>query len=369
MYSTGDDVETISTDGINYKFEQLVNPEASSGFFVKLSGHLFYQLNFYDPADNYSLVYDFTTKKFYDVTDEQMNHHIARKACFFDNDYYFVSFTDGNLYQLSAELSTYDYGTFSDGTPKIFEIPRARINSNIRLKNASPYVVNNITFTIEQGNDPENNFTLSPEQVIRIILSEDDIILVDEVSNAYLIVDNPSDIPQEIFVMISQDGDTIIDQTGFFEIISQVISVFPQDDVIFIIAQTGEVLTDQTGLYEIISEFKIIQPPSDSVVLVVSQQDEIMIDQSGNYEIISQHLFPPYPIDNDIYRPRIALSLSRDGGYSFGAFNEKNFYTSAHRINKLNWWNLGMSNDLVVQVRFFGRGRWKATDGEVNIYQ
>ena len=94
-----------------------------------------------------------------------------------------------------------------------------------------------------------------------------------------------------------------------------------------------------------------------------------MIDQSGYYEIISQHLVPPRPVDSDTYHPRIALSLSRDGGISFGTFNEKNLYKSAHRINKLNWWNLGISNDLVVQVRFFGRGRWKVTNGEVSIYQ
>lgn len=367
MYSTGDDVETISTDGINFRFEQLVNPEASSGFFVKLSGHLFYQLNFYDPADNFSVVYDFTSKKFYDVTDEKMDHHIARKVCFFDNDYYFVSFNDGNLYQLSAELSTYDYGTFSDGSPHICEIPRVRVNSNIRLKNASHFVVNNLNFTIEQGNDPANNFNNDAIDT-KIILSEDGIPLVNEQSGAYLIVDNPSDIPQEIFVLVAQDGTTVmIDETGVSELITQVAVL--EDDVTLIISQTGEVLMDQSGAFEIISQKNINPPPDEDVVLIVSQDGQIMMDQTGNYEIIAQYLLPPHLVDTDIYHPRIAISLSRDGGISFGRWNEKDFYLSAHRVNKLNWWNLGMANDLVVQVRFFGLSRWKVTNGEVNIYQ
>jgi hypothetical protein len=153
MYSTGSDIKQISTDGINFKFQTLTNPFSSSAFFVKLNGHLIYQLTFYDPNDNYSLIYDFNTQKFYDVTDEKMNYHIARRVAFFDNTYFFVSFNDGNLYEMDSDYSFYDYGEFEDGNKKIFEIPRVRVCNNFRMPDSSRYIINNITFTLEQGND------------------------------------------------------------------------------------------------------------------------------------------------------------------------------------------------------------------------
>lgn len=157
LFSSGGDVQTVSTDGINLRFAQLVNPQKSCAFFVKLAGHLLYQLTFYDKADNYTVVYDFTTQKFFDFTDENQNFHIARKAVFFNNDYYFISLRDGNIYQLDAEFSTYDYGTFADETPKVFEIPRIRVCTNIRRDNAYRFIVNQVTFTMEQGNDTTND--------------------------------------------------------------------------------------------------------------------------------------------------------------------------------------------------------------------
>jgi hypothetical protein len=157
MYSSGGDIQQVSTDGINYRFSQLVAPEKSSAFFMKLSGHLIYQLTFYDPQDNYTLLYDFTDKKFYDATDENMNFHIARRVAFFDETYYFVSFRDGNIYQMSDQLYTFDYGKFGDDSPKFYEIPRIRVCSNVRAANQMRFVINNMTFTLEQGNDTHND--------------------------------------------------------------------------------------------------------------------------------------------------------------------------------------------------------------------
>lgn len=152
MYTTGSDIKQISTDGINFKFTQLVEPEKSSAFFVKLSGHLIYQFTFYGDQDNYTLLYDFTEGKFYDATDENMNYHIARKVAFFDNNYYFVSFNDGNLYEMRSDLTTFNYG---EGRVK--EIPRIRVCSNVRYPNQSRFVIRDVGMTMEQGNDQNNN--------------------------------------------------------------------------------------------------------------------------------------------------------------------------------------------------------------------
>jgi len=226
MYSNGSDVKSISTDGINYKLEKLVSPEKCSAFFVKLAGHLIYQITFYGSDDNYSFIYDFTTGKFFDVTDENMNYHIAKQVAFFDNDYYFVSFKDGSLYRMSSELSTFQY----EGKDPI-EIPRIRVCSNIRMPNSFRFVVNNLTFTLEQGDDTDN-----------------------------------------------------------------------QQNV--------------------------------------------------------QH-----------YDPRIGLRISSNGGVSFGNFVTYPIYKIGNRPNKLDWWNLGSTNDFVAQIRFWGRGPWRAFDGVANIFQ
>jgi hypothetical protein len=231
MYATASGVQQISTDGINFKLSNLENPQASTGFFVKLAGHLCYQLTFYDPKDNFSIMYDFTTQQFFDVTDEDMNYHIARHVAFFDNDYYFISLNDGNIYQMSADFTTFDYGFYSDGvTPKVFEIPRVRVCSNIRAENSFRFVVNNITFTMEQGNDDLN------------------------------------------------DG------------------------------------------------------------------------------------LPGYD-------PRIALAVSANGGISFGSYKSLPLNVRGHRLNKLDWFGMGAANDFVAQIRMYGQGPWKASQGLVSIYQ
>ncbi len=231
LYSTGGDVQQISTDGINYKFSKLKFPEKSCGFFVKISGHLCYQLTFYDPNDNFSLIYDFNTKSFFDVSDENMNYHIARRVAFFDNTYYFVSLNNADLYEMSSDLYTFDYGTFENGDPKVWEIPRVRVCKNIRLPDGSNFITRNLNATLEQGND-EN----------------------------------------------SVEG-------------------------------------------------------------------------------------------NDEYQPKISLSISHNGGISFGGFVSKPVFKIGHRQNQLNFYGLGMANDFVSQFRFWGKGPWRITNGTVNIYQ
>lgn len=231
MYTTGSDIQQISTDGINYRFGKLLFPQESVGFFIKLDGNLLYQLTFYNEQDNYSLIYDFTNKKFYDVTDENMNYHIARHVTFFNNEYYFVSINDGNLYQLNADLDTFDYGVYEDGSNKIYEIPRIRVCSNIRAQNQFQFIINNITATLEQGSDTLN---------------------------------------------------------------------------------------------------------------------------TGN---------------DPNYNPRIALCLSKNGGISFGSYSTVEINKVGNRMNRLNWWSLGIANDLVTQFRFYGKGPWKITEGLASIYQ
>ena len=153
MMSEGADITRLSNDGIDFKLSTLVAPASSYGFFFKQDGHLFYQLTFTNPADNLSLVYDFNTQTFFNATDEFMNYHIAARMAFFVNDYYFVSLRDGYLYNMSSELTQYNYTLPGQETPFAYEIPRKRVCAPIRLPDSSRFILNNITFTVEQGND------------------------------------------------------------------------------------------------------------------------------------------------------------------------------------------------------------------------
>lgn len=141
MYSDGGLPKSISTDGIDFELSELHDPTNSYAFLFKQDGHLFYQISFVDPRDNYTLAYDFNMDKFYNLSDQNYNYHIAKRVAFFNNNYYFVSFNDANLYQLGSEFTTYNN----------IIIPRVRICSPIRKPDASWFILNNINITMEQG--------------------------------------------------------------------------------------------------------------------------------------------------------------------------------------------------------------------------
>jgi hypothetical protein len=154
--SEGGTLRFVGTDGINYRLSQLNHPEISSAFFLRIGDRkrLFYQITFYDPSDNVTYLYDVTNDEFYTLTDENWNYHIARKVQFFNNKYYFVSFNDGALYELSPQITVYNYGTFQNDSPRFYPIPRGRVCKNIREDSGDAFVINSGSFTLEQGEDP-----------------------------------------------------------------------------------------------------------------------------------------------------------------------------------------------------------------------
>lgn len=143
MYSTGGVPEQISTDGINFKLDQLTDPTDCAGFIFKQDGHVFYQITF--RTDNVTYVYDFNTQKFFTMTDKNMDFHIAKDVAYFDNDFHFISFTDGNIYKMSSDLMTYDGE----------EIPRIRVCTTLRTQDGNPFIANRLAFIIEQGTNEE----------------------------------------------------------------------------------------------------------------------------------------------------------------------------------------------------------------------
>jgi outer membrane lipoprotein-sorting protein len=159
MYTDGSSTKRISSDGIDYVLSQIQYPTQSTAFFYRQDGHLFYQITFYNPLDNLSLIYDFNTQLFFHVSDENLNFYPAREVAFFNENTYFISLNDGSLYQMDTDFLTYNYNTSPTSIGE--EIPRIRVCKSIRKQNSDRFRVGQFTFWIEQGIVPQNAPTLA----------------------------------------------------------------------------------------------------------------------------------------------------------------------------------------------------------------
>ncbi len=128
-------------------------------------------------------------------------------------------------------------------------------------------------------------------------------------------------------ILITQDEHPLITQGGF----------------IALITQDGKYLEDQTGTKIFVTQ----ESDAGSVALLIAQQE-------GNTGTSNLSL------------PHVDLSISIDGGATFG--NEWAYYLPpiGHRKNRLMWWQIGIANDFVPQFKFWGMGRFVATDGVAN---
>lgn len=276
MYTMGGDVQRISTDGIDFRLARLTNPSNSYGYLFRQDGHLIYVIVF--PDDNLSYIYDFNTKLFFNISDEYLNEHIAKKIAFYNDKYYFVSNKDGNIYEISTNFTTYDG----------VEIPRIRTCRNIRLPDTSRFAINNLTFTIEQGVQEDVPWE-------GILYTEDGLPVLTESSQTIVVLDT------------------------FFQIIEE--AIYAEDGTV-ILCENGEELL-------------------------------------ASVEVTTSYILPQ----------KVQLALSRDGGYTFGNYIDKELNRQGKRKNRLIFWNLGVGNDVVPQFRFWGLSRFVATDGITSIYQ
>lgn len=158
MLFSGQGSESISTDGIDYILGRLQFPQQSTAMFYREIGHLFYQITFYNPVDNLTLCYDFTTKKFINLTDHREMIHPALDMVYFNLSTYFLNLRNGAIYEISTDIPFIDenLSTVSDSSyllSLVYVIPRTRVTTAIRLSNSGRFRMNSLVFTIEQGND------------------------------------------------------------------------------------------------------------------------------------------------------------------------------------------------------------------------
>jgi hypothetical protein len=91
----------------------------------------------------------------------------------------------------------------------------------------------------------------------------------------------------------------------------------------------------------------------------VTQNDLFLLTQDGNFIELQNGSI----VVN--VTPRVDLSISTDGGATFGSDMPYILPPIGLRKNRLMWWQLGVVNDLVCQFKFWGIGRFVATTGQV----
>ncbi len=181
MVMAGGKADRLSTDGIDFLLSRVRRPDRSTAIFYRQDGHVFYILTFFDELDNFSIMYDFTTGKFFDITDWNFNYHPARQMAYFNNEVYFVSLNQGSLMRISTELTSISTDVQND-----YEIPRIRKCDTYRLPGSDRFIVNQFSFTVENGVEPDVDFQFECDGYIlgevssQIMYSEDDLPLIVE---------------------------------------------------------------------------------------------------------------------------------------------------------------------------------------------
>lgn len=263
MVYSGTGAQSISTDGIDFKLAELTNPTNCIGFLFRQDGHVLYQFTF--PDDNLSYVFDINTGKFFTVTDENLNYHIARNVVYFQGDYYFVSLKGGNIYRFGTQYTDADYGS-----DQVHELPRLRVLPPIRLPSQRMFILKSLGFTIENGQ--LNTITTYP-------------------------------------YMPNLIGDMLA-------------------------TESGTNITTENGTF---------------------------IDAEGeDVDIVNTYTLASEAVD---------LSLSRDGGESFGSAVRQNMNPTGVRKSRFIYQRLGQANDITAQLRFSGFGRFVVFEGIAEVYQ
>jgi hypothetical protein len=348
LYSQGGTPEKVSTDGIDYFLSQLQNPSDSQAFIYRQDGHIFYHINWY--TDNVSLFVDFLedgTHKIFHACDENGNYFIASYMAFFNNQYYFLSKNNGNLYAFDTSFTTYDGKT----------VPRIRTCKNVRQVTQDYFIGNDVGFTIESGNTNYELQDLGPIYLITQDLFPEPLYLVAQNGNQL--------VTQGMYInFITQNGTNLVTQFG----VNLVSEQLDTTDFNLLIAQQG----DFNNLYTA-PPYKLIT--QGAYIYLETEQDALLATQNG-FNLVSQQFdetdfFYLISEQNDLQNtvPKVGLSISIDGGEHFSSSDDIEMPPIGQRKNKLMWWQLGAANNMVCQFRFWGLGRFVATDGVLNIRQ
>jgi hypothetical protein len=221
MVFAGESITPISSDGIDYELSQIQFPDQSTATLFRQDGHLFYQLTFYNPVDNVTYLYDFTSQTFFNLSDAALNYHPAREYVYFNGKTYFISLNNGSIYQSSSNYTTYNENlpTVAQDPTMNLEIQRIRVCDTVMTADSSQFRANTFVFIIEQGQDTlisgvsllNNEDLLITEDAFAppddVIYTEFGVPMADEDSGAGVGAgDLPPPYQPRVDMSISRDG-------------------------------------------------------------------------------------------------------------------------------------------------------------------
>lgn len=193
MVFNGQTHKAISTDGINHLMDSISFPNQSVGFLYTRAGHLLYQLTFYNPEDNFSLLHDFETGFFQFITDADLNFHPACGMVYSNNTNYFLSMNNGCLYETGLGFTTYDENIVTIEHPsfritKDRIIPRQLITNNFRFEPEETgftdyptgFSVNSFSFLIKQGAEKNYSQTYAESDLTQVVITEEGAVVETE---------------------------------------------------------------------------------------------------------------------------------------------------------------------------------------------
>lgn len=106
MVTTGTTPQTVSTAALEYQFQQLETLDDACAFLVKMSGHVFYILNF--TASKRTWAYDATIKEWFELEMLNPGRYVAESHSFFDKRHFVLDFNKGTLYEMDADFLAND---------------------------------------------------------------------------------------------------------------------------------------------------------------------------------------------------------------------------------------------------------------------
>ncbi len=219
MAMQGGSASRISTDGLDKLLETVKVPTKSTAVLYRQAGHLFYILSFFDPLDNFTIMYDFTTKRIYDLTDWDFTAFPARQMVYYQNKNYFLSLKDGAFYEINIDITTYDLLTDPNtATYTVYDIPCVRLTNTHRITNRpEKYKIKLFTFTIESGTTPDAYDMpvcfgyIITEDTNQVIYSEDGLPLLLE--GGYCTTNKP-----RVDLTISKNGGNTFSNVVSYEL-------------------------------------------------------------------------------------------------------------------------------------------------------
>jgi len=163
MMTSGNPPRVISTPSIDYRINQLNNPDNAEAFIWTENGQTFWVCSW--TIDDLTIVYNMTSGVWFDIQNGNMHRYFATAFCFFNNKALALCYNDNKLYELTESLFT------ERGDPR----PLIRITPEIKAPQFRNIVGKILDIYFQQGDAPSGN--LFPNAPFYVYGAEPEVFL------------------------------------------------------------------------------------------------------------------------------------------------------------------------------------------------